>query len=114
MRELKFELITKHTVTGQMFNNTYDIDEILCQKLSSCSLLEVIAKRQFTGMKCQNGNELFERDVIACRGFTCSLEVAWCDDFKMWALWDDGDYVAPLSDVTDGSFEIIDNTVNKL
>jgi uncharacterized phage protein (TIGR01671 family) len=67
MREIKFDYIFKERFSGKLIHRIFTIEEL--ENLEMDILLsenywEIVARRQFTGLRDKNGKEIFESDIV--------------------------------------------------
>lgn len=79
-REIKFELVAKN-MSGKILREVYTLDDLMGFEESHS--VDIIAKRQYTGLKDKNGVEIYERDIMRHDAFKKGSDidvVEYCDD----------------------------------
>jgi len=100
MREIKLDLVCKNIHTGDIHHKKYFISELMLgvAKLFDIDNYEVIATRQYIGIKDKNGVEIYERDRLSmwyAPQSSCNGVVS----FENGAFWFDTDEASPKRDL---------------
>ena len=102
-RVIKFEYVLKNLDTGLILREVLNLFQI--EKSDPNRFLggrfEVIAKRQFTGLKDKNGVEVWEGDIVRAPSGNFFVTI-WCEKEMGWRLKFEGvvfNINAPLYEV---------------
>lgn len=66
----KYQYIFKMLVNGEIVKHVFTLEEIERGILGSIivSFIEVIARRRFTGLQAENGEDMYEGDIVSNEG----------------------------------------------